>query len=69
VFWGYALIALGAVWLAGNLFGLDDWGRWLVPILLSPGAPGFWSKEHPVSTAEDLIRPGATLRRNQRVAR
>ena len=33
MFWGYALIALGAVWLAGNLFGLDDWGRWLVPIL------------------------------------
>jgi hypothetical protein len=33
IFWGVALAALGGVWLAGNLFGLDDWGRWLVPAL------------------------------------
>jgi hypothetical protein len=44
VFWGSALIALGAVWLAGNLFGLDDWGRWLAPILFIAWGAGLLVK-------------------------
>ena len=40
LFWGAALIVLGGVWLAGNLFGLDDWGRWLFPILFTAWGAG-----------------------------
>lgn len=33
LFWGLALLLIGGVWLADNIFDIDNWGEWLVPIL------------------------------------
>jgi fatty acid desaturase len=33
LFWGLALLLVGAIWLANNIFDIGNWGEWLVPIL------------------------------------